>query len=55
MYCVPKIAKLKTLEMSDEIFSEYDTQLEDLEKQIENKEITLDKYNKLNKAIAGVQ
>jgi len=49
------ISTLKTLEISNEIFSEYNSQLEELEKQIENKEITLDEYNKLNKAIMGVK
>ena len=49
------ISKLKSMEMSDEIFSEYDTQLEELEKQIENREITLDEYNKLNETIMGMK
>ena len=55
LYLDDLISTLKTLEMSDEIFSEYDAQLEELEKQIENHETTLDEYNKLNKAITGVQ
>jgi len=51
LYLDDLISKLKTLEMSDEIFSEYDAQLEELEKQIENKEITLDEYSLLKNSI----
>jgi hypothetical protein len=48
------IAKLKSLELSNEIFSEYDSQLEELEKQIENSQVILDEYNLLNTAITGL-
>lgn len=48
------MSNLKGVEISNEIFSEYDEQLEELEKQIKNKEITLDEYSKLNKAIVGI-
>lgn len=48
------ISNLKDLELSNEVFSEYNSQLEELEKQIENKAIILDEYNKLNKAISEV-
>jgi predicted GTPase len=54
LYLDDLISELRNIEMSGEIFAEYDTQLEELEKQIENKEITLDEYKKLNNAIGGL-
>ena len=54
LYLDNLISNLKEVEISNEIFSEYDDQLEELEKQIKNKEITLDEYSKLNKAILGI-
>ena len=48
-------SNLKGVDISKEIFSEYDAQLEDLGKQIEDKEITLDEYNKLKKEIGELR
>lgn len=48
-------SELKNLKISEKIFSEYDAQLEELEKQIENKKVTLDEYGKLKEAIKEVE
>jgi len=55
LYLESLISNLRSVEMSEEIFSEYDSQLEELERQIENKEVTLDEYGRLKFAITGVE
>ncbi len=54
LYVDNLIANLKNLKISDEVFLEYDAQLDALEKQIENKEITLDEYKMLIESISGL-
>jgi len=49
------IANLQALALSKEIFIEYNAQLEDLARQIENREVTLDEYKRLTQAIEAVK
>jgi len=49
------IQALKNIEMSKSIFSDYDKILRELEEQMNNKELTLDKFNRLKVGIKKVE
>jgi Dynamin family. len=53
-YLTDLMGKLNNLELSKEIFSEYDSQLEELEIQIKNKAISLEEYGRCKRAIEEI-
>ncbi len=46
---------LKSIDIADQVFSSYREQIEQLVNQIENKQITLDRYQRLEQAIKSLQ
>ena len=50
-YLIELTNKLNGLELSKDFFSEYDSQLEELETQIKNRAITLEEYDRCKRAV----